>query len=46
MCNYHRQTNWAKHSPQASSPIGGVARGQAREAPERGREYERRERKG
>ena len=26
MCNYHRQTDWAKHSLQASSPIGGVAR--------------------
>ena len=46
MRNYHRQTDWAKHSPQASSPIGGVARGHARAARERRREYERRERTG
>ena len=46
MRNYHRQTDWAKNSLQASSPIGGVARGHAREARERGREYERREREG
>ena len=44
MRNYHRQTDWAKHSPQAGSPIGGVARGHARAARERRREYERRER--
>ena len=31
MYNYHRQTDWAKHSLQASSPIGGVARGHAKE---------------
>ena len=46
MRNYHRKTDWAKHSPQASSPIGGVARCHARAARERRREYERRERKG
>ena len=35
-----------KHSPQAGSPTGGVARGHARAARERRREYERRERTG
>ena len=37
MRNYHRQTDWARHSLQVSSPIGAVARGHAREARERGR---------
>ena len=41
MSNYHRQTDWAKHSLQASSPIGGVARGHVRAAGERRREYEK-----
>ena len=41
MCNYHRQTDWAKHSLQASSPIGGVARGHAKAARETRREYEK-----
>ena len=41
MCNYHRQTDWAKHSLQASSPTGGVARGHAKAARERRREYEK-----
>ena len=43
MRNCHRQTDRAKHSRQA---IGGVARGHARAARERRREYERRERTG
>ena len=42
MRNYHRQTDWAKPSPQASSPIAGVARA----ARERKREHERRKRTG
>ena len=41
MYNYHRQTDWAKHSLQASSPIGGVERGHAKAARERRREYEK-----
>ena len=41
MYNYHRQTDWAKHSLQASSPIGGVARGHAKAARETRRKYEK-----
>ena len=41
MYNYHRQTDWAKHSLQASSPIGRVARGHAKAAREPRRKYEK-----
>ena len=42
MCNYHRQTDWAKHSLKASSAIGGVASGHVTAARERRGENERR----
>ena len=41
MYNYHRQTDWAKHSLQANTPIGGVARGHAKAARETRRKYEK-----